>query len=249
MENGDGLASLPSSCRSVTGPNFHSKNVRVEPELFDHPKYLRLKKRLETPPISHKTPPLECLLRLWGHCQCSQRGGMWRKTDPEYVELVARWDGTPGLFFDVACEVGFIDKRADFIVIHDWDKFNSRTRQSWQNGKLGGRPQAKPKPNKQHLGLTQAKPNSNPEEPVANAYESMNECMSEGKYNKGEADSRTQFGAIQSQIERLEKMASRTEKQVERLKELRRVRALLQKKQEAGDFSKLTKAEMEQKNE
>lgn len=110
--------------------------MRVEIELLDHPKFLRLRKRLGN-------DALEILLRIWGHCQSAQRGGTWRAADAEYVEIVARWSGNPGEAYKALVEVGFIDERANSIVIHDWEEFNSRTITNWRNGRSGGRPAGK----------------------------------------------------------------------------------------------------------
>lgn len=133
--------------------------MRVEPELVDHPKYLKLKRRIGD-------VALECLLRLWGHCQASQRGGTWKNADFEYVEIVARWTGKPGEFYEAAKESGWIDERSGSIIIHDWDHFNSKARANWANGKVGGKPvgltQSKPTEPVAKVGLTQTKPNANP---------------------------------------------------------------------------------------
>lgn len=107
--------------------------MRVEPELPDHPKYLRLKRRVGD-------FAMEALVRLWGHCQQNQRGGCWRGVDAEYVELIAKWDGEPVLLFRSLLETGWIEQKDDTILIHDWDEMNKQFVTNWNNGTKGGRP-------------------------------------------------------------------------------------------------------------
>lgn len=106
--------------------------MRVEPELPDHPKYLRLKRRVGD-------FALEALIRLWAHCQQNQRGELWRGVDEEYLELIAKWEEQPGLLFRSLLETGWIEQSADGILIHDWEEMNSQIVNNWVNGTKGGR--------------------------------------------------------------------------------------------------------------
>lgn len=106
--------------------------MRVEPELPDHPKYLRLKRRVGD-------FALEALVRLWAHCQQNQRGELWRGVDAEYLELIAKWEEQPGLLFRSLLETGWIEQSAEGILIHDWEEMNSQIVNNWVNGTKGGR--------------------------------------------------------------------------------------------------------------
>jgi hypothetical protein len=147
--------------------------MRVEAELLDHPKFIRLKSLLGP-------AALEVLLRIWGHCQSCHRGGHWGLVDPWYVEAVARWSGTAGECMKALRECRFIDVSPDGRVeIHDWDVMNSHMVKAWSNGKKGGRKPGQPTPPPPQTelpadpisdlltdprtdGLTQAEPNSEP---------------------------------------------------------------------------------------
>jgi len=218
--------------------------MRVEPELPDHPKFLRLKKRVGE-------GACENLIRIWGHCQNSQRGGLWRGADREYVEVVARWAGEPGLFYQAAVESGFLDETKAGVVIHDWDKFNSKARAAWHNGRFGGRPHKEPNFAGEEVGLTQVKPTGNPlETHTKPESESVSESVSKrkGEEEKGaardesssrlrareERELRTRWAALTSRIKELERKDERLPKELSELQELKKKRAEVQEKQRKG---------------
>lgn len=126
--------------------------MRVEVELLDHPKFIRLERRLGP-------EALKVLIRLWGHCQTSQRGEKWTGADAEYVEVVARWTGAPNACYDALVACGFVDVARNAVVIHDWNAFNSRAVTNWKIGAKGGRP---PKNPRETLGLSKSEPKGNP---------------------------------------------------------------------------------------
>lgn len=113
----------------------------VEPGLLDHPKFLRLQRRIGD-------RALHVLFRLWAHCQSEQRGERWRATDAEYLAAVARWEGESGKLLEDLCACGFVEEREGALVIHDWNDHNANLRKSWVNGRYGGRPK-KPKSSKE----------------------------------------------------------------------------------------------------
>lgn len=181
--------------------------MRVEPELMDHPKFLALKERIGD-------FAAEALLRLWGHCQNSQRGGRWTGKNPAYVEIVCRWKGEKGALYSALVETTFLDEMRNCLVIHDWDKFNSKARSAWDNGRRGGRPLGSHSVNP---SITQPKPIHNPNQigselrqPTDNqrVSESVSESVSKGENNKGVpsangsdvAASRTRFAALTAQV-------------------------------------------------
>lgn len=104
--------------------------MKVEPEILDHPKFLRLKKAVGD-------IALEVLVRLWGHCEANQRGEYWRGADCEYVEIVARWNGQAGVLFGFLTAIGWVDAEEKGVRIHDWNDTNWRAVSNW---KLGQRP-------------------------------------------------------------------------------------------------------------
>lgn len=107
--------------------------MKVEPELVNHPKYLRLKKAVGDGALEH-------LIRIWGHCETSRRGEYWRSADVEYLEIVAHWHGAPGLLFEQLRSGGWIVQSESGIRIHDWNDTNWRAVTNW---KLGDRPKHK----------------------------------------------------------------------------------------------------------
>jgi hypothetical protein len=114
----------------------------VEPTILRSPKYLALKKALG----SRGDRALEYLVALWAHCQEDQRGGNWGKMGPEYVELIAGWEGKSGELYTILStpgiqgKSGWVEDRNGRIVIHDWHEHNKSLLNSWKSGRFGGRP-------------------------------------------------------------------------------------------------------------
>jgi hypothetical protein len=141
--------------------------MNVEPELLDHPKFLRLERRIGANALKY-------LLRIWGHCAANKRGENWRQANGEYLECVARWPGNPGDLFDALVDIGWVDKGTEGIVIHDWNTNNSFTVDNW-NRNPSGRKKAHPNPGATPLdthggshGLPQGKSTATPPKAVAN---------------------------------------------------------------------------------
>lgn len=113
--------------------------MRVEPELRDHPKFLRLKRVVGE-------VAMECLIAIWAHCQSNQRGEFWPGADADYVEMICRWDGEAGVLFSALCDCGkpgFIQREPDGVRIHDWAEMNSQMVSNWSrntNGRKGKNP-------------------------------------------------------------------------------------------------------------
>jgi hypothetical protein len=218
--------------------------MRVEPELMDHPKLLRLKKRVGD-------FALEGVLRLWGHCQNSQRGGVWRDADPEYVEIVARWPGETGVFYRAAVEAKFIEESPKGVLIHDWDRFNSMARASWKNGSKGGRPPGKPDNAQSDLGLTQQEPSKNPQvtrgQPMENhlgqgVSQSVSQSVSSTKRERERGASpgleaqKLQWAAIKRRLDEIGAIdfKKRTKEETVELQELKKKLAEIEKNQREG---------------
>lgn len=125
--------------------------MRVEPGLTSHPKFIRLKKRVGD-------IAAEVLIRLWGHCQDSQRGEYWPRADADYLEVVCGWDGQPGLLWRALLDAHWILQDAGGVRVHDWNAMNPSFLANWRNGPKGGRP---PKDYDRSTG-TKRKPVGNP---------------------------------------------------------------------------------------
>lgn len=153
----------------------------------DHPKIKRLKRRLG----SFGDYAVEAVVRLWGHCQSSQRGQTWPQADSEYVEIVAGWRGNPGELFAALVEVGIIEQGpgAKAVIIHDWDAFNSKAKANWENGRLGGKPTANPTLTQDKAQLLLGKPKRNPKSVMGNPNPiSGNLIVSESVSQSGTSD-------------------------------------------------------------
>lgn len=135
--------------------------MKVEPELMDHPKYLLLRRAVGE-------IALECLLRIWGHCESNKRGELWRGASPEYVEAVCRWKKRPGDLFIALERFGWVKAEGNAIRVHDWEKSNWRAVSNWE---LGSRPKAK------------AQANDKPR--LSQGPSPLNEGMSEGVSEAG----------------------------------------------------------------
>jgi hypothetical protein len=154
--------------------------MKVVSNMLDHPKFLKLKKRIGLGAAEH-------LLRIWGHCETNQKGELWSGADGEYVEIVAKFDGVSGDLFNALVECGWVEKRRGAILIHDWNATNSRAVTNWALGnipkKSTGKNNGKPT---ESLGLTNAEPSNSQglSTGVSPMNEGMNERMNEdGKFN------------------------------------------------------------------
>ncbi len=112
----------------------------VEPTLLDHPKFLRLARRIG------QGQAIIMLLRLWGHCQAECRREFWAGADAEYVEAVGRWDGESGVAFEALKATGFVVEEPGGVRIHDWDDMNASMLQRWDVGRKGGRKRSENRP-------------------------------------------------------------------------------------------------------
>lgn len=147
--------------------------MRIIPELLDHPKLIKLQKAVGDCALMH-------LMRIWGHCESNQKGEFWDGADPEYVEIVARWNGENGVLYAALVKCGFVDVVYNGVIIHDWNETNSRAVSNWSTGRKGGRPRKDAKPN-DNPTETVSKPNDNPTETIGISYGNpMQTLMSEG---------------------------------------------------------------------
>lgn len=207
--------------------------MRVEPQFVDHPKLIRLKRRVGDYAV-------EGVIRLWGHCQESQRGGTWRGADAEYVEIVTRWTGQPGEFYKALIEVGFLEEVPGAVVVHDWDKMNRKALTAWENGRRVGSTQRRRSgcvrstetaqggvgrltENEVSVGdgLTQRDP-----KPVSTDKNSTEKSTDKEREREGgggpfSQESRVRWAAIQKRIKVLEGQPERSRAEVRELARLR----------------------------
>lgn len=101
----------------------------VEPTLLDHPKFLKLARRIG------EGQALIILIRLWGHCQAECRREFWPGADAEYIEAVGRWNGDAGVAFEALKATGFVREEDGGVRIHDWDEMNASMLKRWDNGR------------------------------------------------------------------------------------------------------------------
>jgi hypothetical protein len=135
--------------RRVVAP---SKKMNVHPHIFQHPKFIGLKRRV---PLA-----LECLARLWGFCQNGQRGENLGKVNPGYVESICCWTGPEDQLFTALTECGWIRvSKCGDVIVHHWNKHNSRLLTAWKVGRAGGRPKTAPA---NPLQPSPGKPDGNP---------------------------------------------------------------------------------------
>lgn len=123
----------------------------VEPSLLDHPNYLRLERRTGDKALYY-------ILRIWGHCQESQRGPLWKDVDDEYVEIVCRWSGSAGDLYKALEDCKFLVRQGADVIVRNWENYNLKLVTNWSNGQNGGRPK------KDIAGPPNKKPNRNPTE-------------------------------------------------------------------------------------
>lgn len=225
--------------------------MRVEPETPDHPKFVRLKRRIGD-------LAMECLIRVWAHCQNSQRGGTWRGVDAEYLECVARWTGPAGELYAALKESGWVEEARNALVIHDWDRMNARAKANWDNGQKGGRPGltqdrnqlllGKPKSKLGYPNLDLGKPTGNPNQAGLPQYSTdQYSTSSEGdpqtpRKKSGRsavAESRTRFAALKARIAEFEAqgLEELTDPERAELSKMRADLAALTRDQAAGKFS------------
>jgi len=156
--------------------------MKVVPDMLDHPKFLKLKKRIG--PMS-----AEYLLRIWGHCEANQKGELWIGADGEYVEIVSKFEGISGDLFNALIECGWVEKKRGAIRIHDWNATNSRAVTNWALGnipkKRGGENRLKPEGS---LGLALVEPSACSGSTTGSTTGSspLNEGMNEGMNEDGE---------------------------------------------------------------
>jgi len=90
-------------------------DFRTNVGFFDHPKTLRLQKKLGSDGVIH-------LQRLWAYTAVNKPKGI---IDRDLVEDASRWTGEEGLFLKTLLDLKFLDVVDDSLVaVHDWEEHN-----------------------------------------------------------------------------------------------------------------------------
>ena len=94
-------------------------DYRVRVGFLDHPKTLRIKRRLGPGSV-------EILLRLFEFCTTSpsRRDGNLHGMDQEAIADALRYEGDPSVLVQALREVGWLDGRGKSLSIHDWAEIN-----------------------------------------------------------------------------------------------------------------------------
>lgn len=94
-----------------------NKDIRLSVGFFDNPKTVKLQRRCGVEGIIS-------LQKLWIWTAMNKPNGDLSGMDSEDIEIAAKWEGEPGLFFSSASG-SFIDIDGDKIKLHDWEENNS----------------------------------------------------------------------------------------------------------------------------
>jgi hypothetical protein len=147
----------------------------VEPGLTRHPKFIAFKQKVGP-------EALEYLVRLWEHCQVSQKGGNWGPVRGKYVECAVGWPKErKGVLFRALLSPFGSPKQGGWIEIDEnqnllvksWDVVNASLKRSWENGKLGGRPKSVPQNGTpEPVGCDRVNPDGTGQEPSTNLRQS-----------------------------------------------------------------------------
>lgn len=90
-----------------------NNDIRLSVEFFDHPKTVKLQRRLGVGAVI-------CLQRLWIWTAQNRSNGVLSGIDCEDVEIAAKWDGEPGDFCQTLVDLRFIDEVDGVYTLHDW---------------------------------------------------------------------------------------------------------------------------------
>lgn len=92
-------------------------DIRISVDLFTHPKFKKLCRRLGAEGGL-------CLMKLWGWAARNRQAGELTGMEVEDVELAADWPGDDGRFVEELLSLKLLDQDGGSYFIHDW--------QGWQ---------------------------------------------------------------------------------------------------------------------
>jgi hypothetical protein len=94
--------------------------IELHDSTRDHPKVLKLAKRLGVP----KVQALGHVISLWCWTLRMAADGDLRSFDVEDIEIAAEWEGAAGAFVEAAIAVRLLDKGRHGFLIHDWEDYS-----------------------------------------------------------------------------------------------------------------------------
>ena len=94
-----------------------NKDIRLSMGFLDHPKTIKLERRLGWPGIKG-------LIRLWFFCAANKPDGNFTGMNADDIEIAAKWTGDPGIFLQALIDLRFIDQDGTGLSLHDWSEHN-----------------------------------------------------------------------------------------------------------------------------
>lgn len=93
-------------------------DIRLSVDFFDHPKTMKLERRLGFAGIRS----LQC---LWIWAAKSRPDGDFSGMDAEDIEIAARWNGEEGKLVETLVTLGWLDEVESGYLLHDWEDHNA----------------------------------------------------------------------------------------------------------------------------
>ena len=131
----------------------------VEPDFLTHWKTRELVRITEDP-----AAPL-ILIRLWAHCHYRKTSRFLNLPDVALAGICG-WQKNPPELRAILLELGLIEQKGDYLIVHDWAETNRMLVSAWINGAKGGRPRLSKSPMRKPTGKPTGKPNPESGEPV-----------------------------------------------------------------------------------
>jgi hypothetical protein len=92
-------------------------DIRVAVDFWDHPKTIKLEKRL-----GFDGP--RCLQRLWMWASNNRTDGVFSDMSHEDIEIAAKWPGESGSFVAALIELRWAESDGGIVTLHSWKERN-----------------------------------------------------------------------------------------------------------------------------
>ena len=89
-------------------------DIRLSVGFWEHPKTVKLTRRLGLEGV-------RSLQILWLWAAQNRPDGVLSGMDAEDIEIAAKWDGEATALCDTLEDLGWLDKKEDVYMLHDWD--------------------------------------------------------------------------------------------------------------------------------
>ena len=93
-------------------------DIRISVEFWDHPKTVKLERRLGLEAIKH-------LQILWVWTAKNKPDGFLEGFDQEDIEIASKWCKEAGVFSQTLVDLKWIEKQTNGYLIHDWKDHNA----------------------------------------------------------------------------------------------------------------------------